>query len=67
MDQAFRLLTSMTDKKLEPTTYTFELVISTLAKKLQWRRCLQLLDLMEECNRYANRAALNHMSFSSLN
>jgi pentatricopeptide repeat protein len=33
---------------LTPTTYAFELVIAALAKKLQWRRALNLLDLMEE-------------------
>jgi pentatricopeptide repeat protein len=28
--------------------YTFELVISALARKMQWRRALQLLDVMDQ-------------------
>lgn len=32
----------------QPSTYACELVIAALSKKLQWRRALQLLDLMEE-------------------
>jgi pentatricopeptide repeat protein len=32
----------------QPTVYAFELVISALSKKLQWRRALQLLDVMDE-------------------
>lgn len=38
----------MTEKGIKPTVYTFELVISALSKKLQWRRALQLLDLMDQ-------------------
>lgn len=33
---------------IQPSTYACELVISALSKKLQWRRALQLLDLMDE-------------------
>jgi pentatricopeptide repeat protein len=47
-EQAVQVLTSMIDQQLKPTVYTFELVISSLAKKLQWRRAVQLLDLMGE-------------------
>lgn len=47
-EQAVQILTSMTDKKIRATVYIFELVISALSKKLQWRRALQLLDTMEE-------------------
>jgi pentatricopeptide repeat protein len=47
-EQAFQTLLSMTKRGLEPTAYIFEIVSSALANKLQWRRVLQLLDLMDE-------------------
>ena len=31
----------------QPSTYSCELVISALSKKLQWRRAIQLLEFME--------------------
>jgi len=48
VDQAFQLILSLMDRKVTPTVYTFELVISALSKKLQLRRAIQLLDLMGE-------------------
>jgi pentatricopeptide repeat protein len=49
-EQAAQVLYSMKDRGVVPTTYACELVIGGLAKKLQWRRGLQLLELMTELN-----------------
>lgn len=47
-EQAAQVLRSCVGSGVTPTPYAFELVIGALSKKLQWRRALQLLDLMEE-------------------
>jgi pentatricopeptide repeat protein len=48
-EQAVQVLQSCVERSgLTPTPYAFELVIGALSKKLQWRRAVQLLDLMEE-------------------
>lgn len=47
-EQAVQVLQSCVNTGLTPTLYAFELVIGALSKKLQWRRALQLVDLMEE-------------------
>lgn len=44
---AVQVLQSCVANGLTPTPYAFELVIGALSKKTQWRRALQLLDLME--------------------
>lgn len=33
---------------IQPSTYCCELVISALSRKMQWRRAIQMLELMEE-------------------
>jgi pentatricopeptide repeat domain-containing protein 1 len=40
----------MKDRGVTPTSYACELVIGGLAKKLLWRRGLQVLELMTELN-----------------
>lgn len=47
-EQAVQVLQSCVTAGLVPTFFAFELVIGALTKKLQWRRALQMLDLMEE-------------------
>jgi pentatricopeptide repeat protein len=49
-EQAAQVLYSMRDRGVKPSSYACELVIGGLAKKLQWRRGLQLLELMTEMN-----------------
>lgn len=51
VEQATRILASMCEKKLKPTVYSFELVINALARKGAWRRCIQLLDIMDQSQR----------------
>jgi pentatricopeptide repeat protein len=49
-EQAVQVLYSMKDRGVTPTSYACELVIGGLAKKLLWRRGLQVLELMTELN-----------------
>jgi pentatricopeptide repeat protein len=49
-NQAALVLKSCTNRGLIATSYSFELVIAALAKNLQWRQAVQLIDLMEELN-----------------
>lgn len=42
-----QVLQSCIRNGLRPTVYSFELVISALSKKVQWRRAIQLLDIMD--------------------
>ena len=46
-EQAFQVLQSCIAKGLVPTIYSFELVVSALGKRGQWRRVRQLVDLMK--------------------
>lgn len=45
-EQAVQVLFSMKNRGVQPSSYTFELIISGLSKRLQWRRAMQLLDTM---------------------
>lgn len=48
-EQAAQVLqASMKDRGVAPTSYTCELVVLALSKKLAWRRALQLLDTVYE-------------------
>jgi pentatricopeptide repeat protein len=51
-DQAVQILLEIprSASKLIPKTSTFQIVLTALSKKLQWRKALQLLDTMVELN-----------------
>lgn len=57
-DQAVQLLYSMRDRGLKPRTSTFQIVLSMLSRRLQWRRALTLLDVMEEMD--VTRTVINY-------
>jgi pentatricopeptide repeat protein len=58
-EQAVQVLQSCIKSGLTPTAFAFELVIGALTKKLQWRRALQLLDVMDELQVPRNVAMYN--------
>jgi pentatricopeptide repeat protein len=58
-EQAVQVLQSCIKSGLTPTAFAFELVVGALTKKLQWRRALQLLNVMEELQVPRNVAIYN--------
>jgi len=47
-EQAAQVLQSCIDQGLTPTLFSFELLIVAFSKKLNWRRAMRLLDMMDD-------------------
>jgi pentatricopeptide repeat domain-containing protein 1 len=58
-EPAYHSLLSCLQKGLSPSVDAYELVISSLSKRLQWRRAMQVLERMRDTNRLPTLTSFN--------